>query len=1198
MNERNMNQDLANAPKCPQCGKPLQPGALAGLCPACLLKLGGTEDSVTEGAPKAFVPPGLVELSPLFPQLEILELVGKGGMGAVYKARQKELDRIVALKILPPGIGEDPAFAGRFAREAKALARLNHPGIVTIYDFGRADGLFYFLMEFVDGVNLRQLLQAGRVSAREALAIVPQICDALQFAHDQGIVHRDIKPENILLDRRGRVKVADFGLAKIIGSESGWADLPVSPEIGAAQQHGPTGVMGTPNYMAPEQVEHPAEVDHRADIYALGVVFYQMLTGELPGKKIEPPSSKVQIDVRLDEVVLRALEKKPELRYQQASVLKTQVETIVATPPGSSRGEEGLKSKGGALASQKVRIWAGAFLLGTAIIAAAYFLSIWLPIWRIDHLNPAEARIVVRGMVTDAATGKPLPGAEVSDYFFIGGSVRRKTELRTDGAGRFEFNTWNVENHHFTIAMAAGYIVERQTYPVQPSGGAQEVVMNFALRTGTEYRAAPATSATSAVASDLSFGPVIERIITNQAALGLESGGLTAMPESLLRQNSPAENEAAAFGWMERASAQIAYLRQDHNAFFGLMLNAVALVRNDWDRYLPEDLAESLRSSSKDLRIKFGDNDPTNYTYGFKTPAGRLCLLQVVGFTENQRGVRIRYKWVQNAPASKPTTAAPTFTLRWCASPGEPDTVNIPFGTHVQTNVQATLWVSGNWLLEPTMFQTVAWSAWNGENKKLFITLKNPADMLALEKATSENLGKALAVVWQNEVIGMFFVSKPLGNGLEIPLVISDKDASALERGLKSLIENSKPASLAAAQNLSFGPVIERVVMDFDQNPAQACLDFGSGEFRSPPATIADGIRLLAEKEGGASFADLNSPGNELFDWLKASGVDVIGCRGPDGGARFKYLGQPPHYYNGWTTFDSVSAGDVLQELQASPFFAGDKPNLPAAYVNAMNPDDGATRRANYILFRTHDGDVGVMNVLGTNKNPPGVRIRYKLLQNSVTTATPVSLPVVTPSRTSAYSFGPEVTRVIQSGETETNLFLSLDTGELLTPPKDIRALFNEPYTKRNSWELDSDPRAAKMREWLRSSGANLMVSDGGRGLERLEIRNVAAFAPNVISNQVVIPFGFDQADANYLATQLEPMLKSLLEQRKQSENIWQLQPGFDPRLNTRQDSFCFKTFKGAVGILQIVNAEDDPRGMRIRYKLVLKGSGNESSVR
>ena len=228
----------SDIPKCPQCGTPLPAGALAGLCPACLLKQGVADETVTGGQTPPFQPPSIAELAPLFPQLEILELIGKGGMGAVYKARQTQLDRIVALKILPPGIGDDPAFAGRFAREAKALAKLNHPGIVTLYEFGSvemsatpspapdASRLFYFLMEFVDGVNLRQLLRAGRISSREALAIVPQICDALQFAHDQGIVHRDIKPENILLDRRGRVKVADFGLAKIVGAERN-ADLPI-----------------------------------------------------------------------------------------------------------------------------------------------------------------------------------------------------------------------------------------------------------------------------------------------------------------------------------------------------------------------------------------------------------------------------------------------------------------------------------------------------------------------------------------------------------------------------------------------------------------------------------------------------------------------------------------------------------------------------------------------------------------------------------------------------------------------------------------------------------------------------------------------------------------------------------------------------------------------------------------------------------
>ena len=357
----------------------LDTSAPHGLCPACLMQ-GALSTGTETGASQPFVPPCVEDLARKFPQLEILELIGHGGMGAVYRARQRELDRIVALKVLPPGIGEDPAFAERFAREAKALAKLNHPGIVTVHDFGRADGLFYFLMEYVDGVNLRQLLQGGRVSAREALAIVPQICDALQFAHDQGIVHRDIKPENILLDRRGRVKVADFGLAKLVETDALTPSL--SPPMGERGAVAPVEgssapvltesgkVMGTPQYMAPEQVDRPAEVDHRADIYALGVVFYQMLTGELPGRIIEPPSSKVQIDGRLDEVVLRALEKKPELRYQQASVLKTQVETI-ASMPASDRGGE-VSGEHSEITNQKSQIEPR--FSRTAIVGAGLFI--------------------------------------------------------------------------------------------------------------------------------------------------------------------------------------------------------------------------------------------------------------------------------------------------------------------------------------------------------------------------------------------------------------------------------------------------------------------------------------------------------------------------------------------------------------------------------------------------------------------------------------------------------------------------------------------------------------------------------------------------------------------------------------------------------------------------------------------------------
>ena len=311
--------DQANS--CQGCGAELPASAPRGLCPGCLLKRGMEESRDGASAPAGGPPPeppSPQELAPLFPDLEILELVGCGGMGVVYKARQLSLDRLVALKILRSGTERDPAFAERFLREAQALARLNHPNIVAVYDSGRRENLFFFIMEFVEGVNLRQLLGNGRkLSPREALAIVPQVCDALQYAHDLGIVHRDIKPENLLLDRRGRVKIADFGLAKIMARDPAAFSLTGTHEV-----------MGTPHYMAPEQVEHPADVDHRADIYSLGVVFYQMLTGELPMGRFAPPSRKVELDVRLDEVVLRALEKEPELRYQQVREIKTQIETL------------------------------------------------------------------------------------------------------------------------------------------------------------------------------------------------------------------------------------------------------------------------------------------------------------------------------------------------------------------------------------------------------------------------------------------------------------------------------------------------------------------------------------------------------------------------------------------------------------------------------------------------------------------------------------------------------------------------------------------------------------------------------------------------------------------------------------------------------------------------------------------------------
>ncbi len=266
------------------------------------------------------------ELAKQFPQFEIIELLGQGGMGAVYKARQKGLDRLVAIKILPPSPDRASTFVERFMREAKALAKLNHPNIVAVYDVGQTvNGLCYFVMEYIDGPNLRQAMLGGKMTPNDALAVVPQICEALQFAHDEGVVHRDIKPANLLLDKKGRIKIADFGLAKLLTNPG---DASVESLTGTDQ------VMGTLRYMAPEQMGGSKQIDHRADIYSLGVVFYEMLTGEVPVGRFSPPSKKVQIDVRLDEVVLRALEQEPELRWQHASDVKTEVESIVHTNSG------------------------------------------------------------------------------------------------------------------------------------------------------------------------------------------------------------------------------------------------------------------------------------------------------------------------------------------------------------------------------------------------------------------------------------------------------------------------------------------------------------------------------------------------------------------------------------------------------------------------------------------------------------------------------------------------------------------------------------------------------------------------------------------------------------------------------------------------------------------------------------------------
>ena len=380
---------------CPSCRRPIPEDAPSGVCPHCALEAGFPSVGATAAMPG---PPAAVspaeEVARHFPELERFEIIGPGGMGTVYRARQRELGRPVAVKVMHPHLASEPTFADRFNREARTLARLDHPNIVRVYDGGHRDGLAYLVMELVEGVTLRQAIQAGGIEPAEALAMVPRICSALQYAHDNGVVHRDIKPENILLDREGSPKVADFGLAKLVGAVD--VRLTVGDEL-----------MGTPHYMAPEQIEHPDRVDHRADIFALGVVFYEMLTGELPMGRFPPPSEKVQLDVRLDRVVLKTLEKEPRRRYQHASDLGSEVEAL--SRPGGAAPVESAAAPELASAGAEPRrtpwrpLVAAAVVVAIAVVAVVYL--------RTTGLFSAPS-----GSDRAASTGPPLTAIAVLPF--------------------------------------------------------------------------------------------------------------------------------------------------------------------------------------------------------------------------------------------------------------------------------------------------------------------------------------------------------------------------------------------------------------------------------------------------------------------------------------------------------------------------------------------------------------------------------------------------------------------------------------------------------------------------------------------------------------------------------------------------------------------------------------------------------------
>ncbi len=1198
-----LNAQMPNENQCPQCGTPLQPGALAGLCPACLLKQGATEDSVSDGAVKPFVPPTVDELAPLFPQLEILELIGKGGMGAVYRARQKQLDRVVALKILPPGIGEDPAFAERFAREAKALAKLNHPGIVTLYEFGVAAGilpavepgfqpgrqgdegsgreaasgvsassipspggklppstagetpattapaatkLYFFLMEFVDGVTLGWLLRAGRVSPREALAIVPQICDALQFAHDQGIVHRDIKPENILLDRRGRVKVADFGLAKIVGAESfvvppsGGSDR-LKPELQTLTDAGK--VMGTPSYMAPEQAERPAEVDHRADIYALGVVFYQMLTGELPGKPLQPPSNKVMIDVRLDEVVLRALERKPERRYQQASVLKTQVETIAGTPVAPA-------AAGHPAAPIFIKRWRDLWLWDTGylalflivpVIVAGILVLILMPHWGLKALWVFTFELIGIGLAAayawvgqrirrlraalPRATGEVAEGLVLRRPFQspglavlhedrlelipIAGSAT--TVMLKDIAAVSEVRWFNgrrlwwkkgfvlelADGQHVGLAVADPYArrwrsrLSRGTLPEIPPES--EPVGSPATRMARQQVQAPAVVM------------LIVVVLNYLLLVGLSEIGGHGIPRLPFLLVAGVIHALVLLGaaqmWRCRmyglaVAAGILVMLLAPVCVLGIPLGIWALVvlrrrevRAAFGRQVPPAPPESPQSSRGGGAWKVAAVIVAAGMIVLAIPVGAMFLSITLKYLARQRAPVTAYDPGRVTAVEQKLTRAVEERLR---------TADYRFDS-VFVNVVSAEYDQAECLIE------------------------------GLQREVGANLFEAVTGKLEVQHVGNGLWSFVGTGGLSRMKFHVD---AAAEMGPPRALapdtifrypepEAADSNALAAVEVASgFGPVIERVVDD-PSTATNYLIDLDTGRLFTPPANLKQG----------------DGTGNAKV-WYVRNGIDAMGNSKPgmEGlvGVDVFVLPVSNDRWNSITHADWEALRSANTEWRAEAMPGAG--SLPATF-----------------LFKTREGGIGILQILGLNFNPHGVRIRYKLLQ----TARP------TPTSFNA-GFGPVIERVVNGyGAEARNQGLDFENSTLVSIPER---------------ELDNNERRLK---WITDHGVDLLVVNKG------------GFKWNLVGPDLKVA---RLAEGQWDQATPEELRRALAAVVMETEDGWPFHAMHD-RLEKPLD-FAFQSGGGKMGLLQITGFSEKPRGVKLRYKLLQNGNISPDQTR
>lgn len=353
---------------------------------------------------------------------QIISEIGKGSMGVVYKAHDPQIDRMIALKVLRHDRVADTSLTQRFLAEARAIGRLAHPNIVTVFDVGQDQGTIYIAMEFLEGNHLAHLIQEGPLDAREAVQIGIQVAEAIHYAHQQGIVHRDIKPANIIITSQGQIKVTDFGIARIEGA-SGYQQTQIGD------------ILGTPFYMSPEQVAGQP-VDGRSDIYSLGVVLYELATGRRPfgGEGLatlfrtiaeqrpeEPARILSGIPPRLSQLIMTCLEKKPEDRFPRGRLLAEALGTCLTAdsgPPPSLKGVKRKKKRAGLVAAS---------LTLCALVAAAgvYFYRIGIapqaperqaskpePSVKLEPLRSEKTTAPSKAKVNAGTTPEPAPVKE------------------------------------------------------------------------------------------------------------------------------------------------------------------------------------------------------------------------------------------------------------------------------------------------------------------------------------------------------------------------------------------------------------------------------------------------------------------------------------------------------------------------------------------------------------------------------------------------------------------------------------------------------------------------------------------------------------------------------------------------------------------------------------------------------------------